>query len=97
MTVEKVNARELLAKMEAEEKAAKEKADKLATENEAKRKELLDGLRKEDLEDVIAKCKLHGFTPSDLRGALKTRSGKSSTPRKSTACKTGTRGRKKAA
>ena len=96
MTAEKINARELLAKMEAEETAAKEKADKLATENEAKRKELLEGLRKEDLEDVLAKIKMHGFTASDLRGAIKTRGGKSSTPRKSTARKTATRGRKKA-
>ena len=88
--------RELLAKMEAEEKAAREKADKLAEENDKKRKELLDKLREADLADVIAKCKLHGFTQSDLRGALKTRgAGRKATPRKSTARKSTGRGRAK--
>ena len=95
MTAEKVNARELLAKMEAEEKAAKEKADKVTKDNEEKRKELLESLRKEDLEDVIAKIKMHRFTATDLRSAIKTRGGKSSTPRKSTARKSTAKGRKK--
>lgn len=80
------NPRELLAKMEAEEKAAREKADKLAEENAKKKEELLKKLRDDDLADVIAKCKLHGFTATDLRGALKTK-GKKTTPRKSTARK----------
>ena len=95
MTAEKVNARELLAKMEAEEKAAKEKADKIAQDNDEKRKELLDGLRKEDLEDVLAKIKMHGFTATDLRGAIKTRGTRGKTPRKSTPRKSTTKSRKK--
>lgn len=95
MATEQLDARQLLAKMEAEEQAAREKAEKLAEENAKKRKELLDKLRADDLADVIAKCKLHGFTATDLRGALKTKGAKKSTPRKSTARKT--TGRKKAA
>jgi hypothetical protein len=85
MATEQLDARTLLAKMEAEEKAARDKADQLVAENAKKRKELLEQLRKADLEDVKAKCKLHGFTASDLRGVLKTRGGgaSKSTPRKS--------------
>jgi hypothetical protein len=73
MATETQNPREMLAKMEAEEKAAREKADKLAKENEEKKKALLAKLRDDDLEDVKNKCKLHGFTATDLRGALKTK------------------------
>jgi hypothetical protein len=97
MATEQVDARALLAKMEAEEQAAREKADKLEQENEKKRKELLAKLREEDLADVKAKCKLHGFTASDLRGVLKTKGGgkrtaaKKSTTRKTTARKKATK------
>ena len=86
MATEQLDARQLLAKMEAEEQAAREKADKLAEDNAKKKEELLKKLRADDLADVIAKCKLHGFTATDLRGALKTK-GKKTTPRKSTARK----------
>ncbi len=100
MATEKIDPRAALAKMEAEETAAREAAEKLATENEKKRKELLDSLREADLADVLEKVKLHGFTATDLRGALKTKGAKKSTPRKSTARKTTARKstpRKKAA
>lgn len=96
MATDTQDPRELLAKMEAEEKAAREKADKLAEENDKKRKELLDKLREADLADVIAKCKLHGFTATDLRGALKTKGGgRKTAARKSTGRKTTGRGRTK--
>lgn len=100
MATEKIDPRAALAKMEAEETAAREAAEKLATENEKKRKELLESLREADLADVLEKVKLHGFTATDLRGALKTKGAKKSTPRKSTARKTAARKstpRKKAA
>ena len=96
MATEQLDARELLAKMEAEEKAAREKAEKLAEENAKKKEELLKKLRDADLADVIAKCKLHGFTATDLRGALKTKGGgRKTAARKSTARKTTGRGRAK--
>jgi len=85
MATEKLDPRAELAKMEAEEKAAKDAQDKLTAENEAKRKVILEKLREDDLADVKAKCKLHGFSQSDLRGVLKTRGAKkgTATPRKS--------------
>ena len=96
MATDTQDPRELLAKMEAEENAAREKADKLAEENAKKKEELLAKLREADLADVIAKCKLHGFTQSDLRGALKTRGvGRKATPRKSAGRKTAARGKAK--
>jgi len=96
MATDTQDPRELLAKMAAEEQAAREKAEKIAEENAQKREELLAKLREADLADVIAKCKLHGFTQSDLRGALKTRgAGLKATPRKSTARKSTGRGRAK--
>jgi hypothetical protein len=88
MATEQLDARTQLAKMEAEEKAARDKADQLVAENAKKRKELLEKLRAADLEDVKDKCKLHGFTASELRGVLKTRGGGAS---KSTAPKSGTK------
>lgn len=88
MANEQLDARALLAKMEAERKAAQDNAKRAEEEYEAKSKALLAKLREQDLADVIAKCKMHGFTASDLRGALKTRGGKKSTPRKSAARKT---------
>lgn len=89
MATETQDPRELLAKMEAEEQAAREKAEKLAEDNAKKREELLKKLRDDDLADVIAKCRLHGFTATDLRGALKTKGGgRKTTARKSTARKT---------
>lgn len=87
-TTEKLDPRAALAKMEAEEKAVREAADKLTEENDKKRKELLTSLRDADLADVLEKVKLHGFTATDLRGALKTKGAKKATPRKSTARKT---------
>lgn len=100
MTIEKTDPRAALAKMEAEEKAVREAADKLTEENDKKRKELLNSLREADLADVLEKVKLHGFTATDLRGALKTKGARKATPRKSTARKTAARKstpRKKAA
>lgn len=95
MTNEIQDARAILAKMEAEEIAAREKAEKLAEENSKKRDELLKQLRDADLADVIAKCKMHGFTATDLRGALKTKGGgRKTTARKSTVRTKSTRGRK---
>ena len=86
-TTEKLDPRAALAKMEAEEKAVCEAAYKLTEENDKKRKELLNSLREADLADVLEKVKLHGFTATDLRGALKTKGAKKATPRKSTARK----------
>lgn len=89
MATEKLDPHAALAKMEAEETAANQAAAKLAEANAAKRKELLDSIRDEDLADVRAKCKLHGFTASDLRTYLKVKgAGKKATPRKSTPRKT---------
>ena len=89
MATDTQDPRELLAKMEAEEQAAREKAEKLAAENAKKKQELLSKMRDADLADVIAKCKLHGFTATDLRGALKTKGGgRKTAARKSTARKT---------
>lgn len=89
MTTEKLDPRAALAKMEAEETAANEAASTLAEVNAAKRKELLESLRAADLADVKEKCKLHGFSVSDLRGVLKTKGAgrKPAAPRKSTARK----------
>jgi hypothetical protein len=95
MSNENVDVRALLAKMQADEDAANEKADKIKEENDKKRQELLKQLRDTDLADVIAKCKLHGFSATDLRGALKVKgAGRKPVARKSTARKTTTRGRK---
>jgi hypothetical protein len=87
MATEKLDPRAALAKMEAEETAANEAAAKLAEANAAKRVEILAGLRDAELADVKEKCKLHGFSASDLRGALKVKGGKKAgaTPRKSAA------------
>ena len=86
MTTEKLDPRAALAKMEAEETAANEAASKLAEANSAKRKELLESLRATDLADVKERCKLHGFSITDLRGVLKTKGAgrKPAVPRKST-------------
>jgi hypothetical protein len=99
-TTEKLDPRAALAKMEAEETAARAAADKLEADNEKKRKELLASLKEADLADVLEKIKLHGFTATDLRGALKTKGAKKATPRKSSPRKTAARKstpRKKAA
>lgn len=80
------NARDLIAQMEAAEKAAREKADRIAEENAIKKEELLKQLREADLADVRAKCSLHGFNATDLRGALKVKGGgRKPAARKSTA------------
>lgn len=88
MATEQLDARQQLAKLQAEVIAAQEKAKKAEEDFEAKSKELKAKLREDDLADVIAKCKLHGFTATDLRTALKKRGARKSTPRKSTARKT---------
>jgi hypothetical protein len=89
MTIDLQNPRELLAKMEAEETAARLKVETLATENAKKRDELLAQLRTADLQDVISKCKMHGFSATDLRGALKMKGGaRKAVPRKSAQRKT---------
>lgn len=98
MATETQDPRALLAKMDEEVKAAKEKAEKLEKDNEAKRKEILSKLRKEDLEDVRNKCKMHGFTATELRGYLKTKGGGSKAAgTKSVAKKTTGRGKKQSA
>jgi hypothetical protein len=87
-----LDPRQQLAKMEAEIEAARKKAEELEKANTAKRDELLKQLRADDLADVIAKCKMHSFTPTDLRGALKTKgTSTKSTPRKSTKSRSSTR------
>lgn len=87
-----LDARAQLAKMEAEMEAARKKAEDLEVANKAKRDALLKQLRESDLADVIAKCKMHSFTPTDLRGALKTKGASTkSTPRKSTKSRSSTR------
>jgi multidrug resistance efflux pump len=85
MTNDKQDPQAELARIDAEIAEAKAKAEQLAAKNEEKRKELLAKLREEDLALVRQKCELHGFTPTDLRGALKVRGGakkKSTTTRK---------------
>lgn len=96
MATDTQDPRELLAKMEADRNAALEKAKRAEEEYEEKSKELKAKLREADLADVRAKCELHGFTQSDLRGALKMRgAGRKTTPRKSAARKSTGRGRAK--
>jgi len=96
MATDTQNPREQLAKLDAELKAAQDKAKKAQEEFDAKSKEILAKLREDDLADVIAKCKLHGFTATDLRGALKTKGGgRKTAARKSTARKSTGRGRAK--
>ncbi len=91
--------RALLAKMQAEEDEAKRKADELASANKSKREAILSQLRDADLEDVKNKCKMHGFTATELRGYLKTKGGgvRKSTAKKSVARKGAGRGRAKKA
>lgn len=85
MSDQSQDPREILAKMAAEEEAARKKAEQLAEQNRVKREEILKKLRDDDLKIVREKCQLHGFTATDLRGALKTKgSGAKSTTRKST-------------
>lgn len=96
MATDTQDPREQLAKLDAELKAAQDKAKKAQEEFDAKSKEILAKLREDDLADVIAKCKLHGFTATDLRGALKTKGGgRKTAARKSTARKSTGRGRAK--
>ena len=92
------DANDLLAKMEAEEEAARLKAEQLIEQNKAKKEELLKKLREDDLADVIAKCKRHGFTATDLRGALKTKgvSAKSTTRKSSSKSRSSSRSKKSA-
>ena len=94
---EKEDPRAVLARMEAEGTAAREKAEALATENAKKRDAILAELSAADLADVIAKCKMHGFSATDLRSGLKVKGAKKSTPRKSTARRSTTTRRKKPA
>ncbi len=83
MATEKIDPRAALAKMDAEVAAAEAALLKLQTANEEKRKAMLDEIREADLEDVKAKCKLHGFTASDLRSVLKTKGARKTVARKS--------------
>ena len=93
MATEKLDPRAALAKMEAEEKAANDAAEALTKANSEKREAILKELRDADLDDVRTKCKLHGFTATDLRTFLKTKGAKKATPRKSTPRKTATKRR----
>lgn len=95
MTTATQDPRALLAKMQADEKDAQEKLNKIKADNAAKSAEILAQLRKTDLDDVLEKCKLHGFTATDLKSALKTKATRKSAPRKTTTRKTVSR--KKAA
>jgi len=90
MATEKLDPRAALAKMEAEEAAAATALDVMQKANAEKKAAVLKELRDADLADVKEKCKMHGFSVSDLRGVLKTRGAKKTvaTPRKSTARKT---------
>lgn len=88
MATEKHDPRAALAKMQAEEIAAAEALAKMQADNEEKRNKMLAELREADLDDVKAKCKLHGFSASDLRGALKVKGARKTTARKSAARKT---------
>jgi hypothetical protein len=89
MATSNLDPREALAKMRAEEEAAAAALAKMQADNEGVRKKMLEELREADLQDVKEKCKLHNFSASDLRGALKAKGAKrtvarKSTPRKST-------------
>ncbi len=84
MATSNTDPRAALAKMQAEETAAAEALAKMQADNEEKRKKMLEELREADLTDVKAKCKLHGFSASDLRGALKVKGAKKTVARKST-------------
>lgn len=75
MATQAQNPREELAKIEAERLAAQAKAKQVEEEYERKASELKAKLREEDLADVREKCRLHGFTATDLRGYLKTKGG----------------------
>ncbi len=88
MTNTTQDPRALLAKMKADEKDAQEKLNKIKADNAAKSAEILAQLRKTDLDDVLEKCVLHGFTASDLKSVLKTKATRKTTPRKSAARKT---------
>lgn len=85
-----------LEKLNKEEEQAQERLEKLAEETHKKREAIKEKLREEDLKDVIAKCKLHGFTATNLRGALKTKGAKKKTIRKKVAKKKGIRKKKTA-
>lgn len=84
MATEKLDPRAALAKMQAEETAAAEALAKMQADNEEKRNKMLAELREADLEDVKAKCKLHGFSATDLRSALKVKGARKTVARKST-------------
>ena len=86
MATEKLVPLAALAKMEAEEAAAKAALEAMQKANADQKAEMLESIRDEDLAAVRTKCKLHGFSASDLRGALKVKGAKkaTATPRKST-------------
>lgn len=91
MIIDTQDPRALLAKMQADEKSAQEKLDKIKADNATKSAELLAQLRKTDLEDVLEKCKLHGFTATDLKAGLKTKAVRKTAARKTPARKTAAR------
>jgi hypothetical protein len=87
MATEKIDPRAVIEKMDAEVQAAADALKKLQEENEAKRKLVLKELREADLADVKAKCKLHGFTASQLRSVLATKGASKKADTKSAAKK----------
>ena len=84
MATSNTDPRAALAKMEAEESAAATALETMQKANAEKKAEMLKELRDADLEDVKDKCKLHGFTASDLRTVLKTKGARKTVARKST-------------
>ena len=84
MATEKLDPRAVIAKMDADEKELADALAAIQNENEAKRKEMLEELRADDLADVKEKCKMHGFTASDLRGVLKAKGARKTVAAKST-------------
>jgi len=85
MAASNVDPRAAIAKMEAEEKAAAEALAALQTANATKVDALKKELREADLLDVKEKCKLHGFTVTDLRSVLKAKGARKTAARKSPA------------
>ena len=85
MATEKLDPRAALEKMEAEETAAIAALEAMQKANADQKAEMLKELRESDLADVRTKCKLHGFSATDLRTYLKVKgAAKKGTPRKST-------------
>jgi hypothetical protein len=85
MATEKLDPRAALEKMEAEETESKAALEAMQKANADQKAEMLKEMRDEDLADVRTKCKLHGFSATDLRTYLKVKgAAKKGTARKST-------------